>query len=162
MRFSVLAPFALSFASGASAKAPCAHKVKESIANPTFWKKVGVPPASHSITLGIALPQLRFDELHQHLVEISDPAHGRYAQHMSDDQVLELVAPHGPYNCPIIDALLTNRIEDSLSAVNAWLESHGLSNDDISRSPAGDWAHISIRSFNLVNLIDSYVSETAV
>lgn len=47
----------------------------------------------HEIQLRIGLKQGSFDELERHLYEVSDPSHSRYGQHLSEDEVHELVAP---------------------------------------------------------------------
>jgi tripeptidyl-peptidase-1 len=56
------------------------------------------------------------------LYEISDPDHGRYGQHLSKEQVDSLVAPH----------------PESVSLVDEWLESHGISLHSMDRSHSKD------------------------
>ena len=55
---------------------------------------MGRAPSAHIIQLHIALPQPRFPELERHLAEISDPFHECYGEHLSKQEVEELVAPH--------------------------------------------------------------------
>ena len=56
----------------------------------------------------------------------SDPFHERYGDHLTQEEVNELIAPPA----------------ESVDAVRAWLADHGLTDDDISRSPAGDWVKV--------------------
>ncbi|KAM5534444.1 hypothetical protein V8D89_011911 [Ganoderma adspersum] len=120
---------ALALAAGASAvPSTTAHKVKESVVSPRGWVKRAPAPADHIIDLRIALPQPNFDELERHLYEVSDPFHDRYGQHLSKEEVEDLVAPEA----------------ESVHLVNEWLASHGVSEDGLSRSPAKDWVHIKI------------------
>ncbi len=58
----------------------------------------------------------------------SDPFHDRYGQHLSKEEVEDLVAPEA----------------DSVHLVNEWLASHGVYEDGLTRSPAKDWVHIKI------------------
>ncbi|KAJ7734037.1 tripeptidyl peptidase A [Mycena maculata] len=105
------------------------HKVKEQlVAPPRGWTLHGPAPLDHLVKLRIALPQSNFPALEDHLYQISDPSHERYGQHLSNEQIEELVAP-----CP-----------ESVDAVNEWLASHGIEGDDVGRSPAGDWLTIKI------------------
>ena len=53
-------------------------KVKhEWIDVPKGWVEVGRPPADHLLKMNIGLRQDRFDELLEHLYEVSDPEHHR-------------------------------------------------------------------------------------
>lgn len=106
----------------------CAHKVKESVAPPRGWVQGDPAPADHILELRIALPQPQFGTLEAHLYEISDPYHERYGQHLTKDQVEELVAPH----------------PDSIAIVDEWLVSHGLNEDEFIRSPAKDWVTLRV------------------
>ncbi|KAJ7639339.1 tripeptidyl peptidase A [Roridomyces roridus] len=119
-----LAASALAFPSPGN----CEHKVKEELgAPPRGWAIHSPAPADHFIQLRIALPQPNFRVLEEHLYAVSDPEHERYGQHLSKEEVEELVAPHS----------------ESVDAVNEWLASHGIQ-EDIGRSPAGDWLTIRI------------------
>jgi tripeptidyl-peptidase-1 len=89
---------------------------------------MGRAPSAHVIQLRVALPQPRFPELERHLAEISDPFHGRYGQHLSKEEVEELVAPH----------------PSSVDAVHKWLASHGIRSEACHRSPAGDWVTVHV------------------
>lgn len=54
----------------------------------------------------------------------SDPSSERYGQHLSKNEVEDLVAPH----------------PTSVQLVEEWLASYGLEGDDLSWSPSKDWA----------------------
>lgn len=120
---------ALVLAGGVIAKdANCHYKLKESVSSPRGWVKHGLPRPDHNINLRIGLPQPNFKLLEQHLYEVSDPDHERYGQHLSKEEVEELVAPH----------------QESIDSVNKWLASFGIKGDDIQRSPAKDWVKLRI------------------
>jgi tripeptidyl-peptidase-1 len=106
----------------------CAYKLKEEISPPRGWVKHGNAPANRKIALKFALPQSKFSELEKHLYEVSDPNHARYGQHLSKEEVEELVSPH----------------PESLNTVNDWLASLGFTDEDIVRSPAKDWITIKV------------------
>ena len=106
----------------------CAYKIKEEIASPPGWIKHSEVPAGHLISLRIGLPQENFHQLEKQLYEVSDPAHERYGQHLSKEEVEALVAPH----------------PTSLSAVNDWLNGFDLEEEDLVRSPAKDWITITV------------------
>jgi tripeptidyl-peptidase I len=89
---------------------------------------MGRAPSEHIIQLRVALPQPRFPELERHLAEISDPFHERYGEHMSKEQVEELVAPH----------------PTSVDAVSKWLATHGIRSKACHQSPAGDWVTVNV------------------
>ncbi|KAI0048684.1 tripeptidyl peptidase A, partial [Auriscalpium vulgare] len=105
-----------------------APKTKEHVHAPRDWINVGAAPTNHVVPLRIALPQSNFQELERHLYEISDPDHARYGDHLSKEEVEELVAPH----------------PDSVHAVNEWLAGHGISEGDCVRSPAKDWITVHV------------------
>lgn len=104
------------------------HKVKEVVRAPQGWIQGPPAPADHIIKLRIALPQSNFQELERHVYEVSDPSHARYGEHLSKEEVEELVAPH----------------PESVDAVDAWLSSFGLGESDCERSPAKDWVTLRV------------------
>lgn len=103
-------------------------KLKERVLHPRGWTRGKRAPPDQVLELKIALPQPSFRVLEQHLYEVSDPEHVRYGQHLSKAEVEELVAPH----------------PESISFVDAWLESHGLDVNDLVRSPARDWVNVRV------------------
>lgn len=127
------------------------YKVKENFAAPLPWTKGDAAPADAPIVLRIALPRIGFPELEQHLLEIrhvvsgvcivmtvvcsdldahtySDPSHERYGQHLSKEEVNALLAPH----------------TDSVTSVNEWLASHGISKSALTRSASGDTIKVEV------------------
>ncbi|RXW25417.1 hypothetical protein EST38_g412 [Candolleomyces aberdarensis] len=105
------------------------YKVKEALLRPPVgWTLVGEAPPDHTISLRVGLPQSNFEALEQHLFEVSDPDHSRYGQHLSKEEVEELVAPP----------------PESLKMVNAWLKAHGFKEIELDRSPAKDWVSIKV------------------
>ena len=104
------------------------YSVKHAIEAPRGWTKHSQPPADHKIVLRIGLPQPNFSELERHLYEVSDPNHHRYGQHLSKEEVEELVAPH----------------PESIASVDEWLASFGIADDDIGRTPAKDWVTLTV------------------
>jgi len=126
MRFSqgLLFSTALGFALAIST----IHEVKESILPPRGWTRRSVAPSNHNIELKIGLSQPNFPLLEKHLYEVSDPFHERYGQHLSKEEVEALVAPH----------------DESLTLVDEWLASHGIREEDFTRSPARDWVTIKV------------------
>lgn len=113
--------------------------VKESITLPKGWVKHSTPSPNHIVSLRIGLPQSNFPTLERLLYEVSDPTHTRYGQHLSKEEVEELVAPY-PH---------------SLNAVNDWLSTYGLGEDDIDRSPAKDWITVTIPVSLVEEMLDT-------
>ncbi|KAK0659056.1 Tripeptidyl-peptidase sed3 [Lasiodiplodia hormozganensis] len=86
------------------------YAVKETHNVPEEWTKRGSAPEDHSLHLHIGLRQSQFDELERHLVEVSDPDHHRYGQHLSAEDVNELVKPS----------------DEALELVHEWLADNGV------------------------------------
>ncbi|KAJ8086984.1 hypothetical protein PM082_005809 [Marasmius tenuissimus] len=114
-------------------------RVKEKIFPPGGWVQHSRAPADHKIELRIGLPQPNFHVLEQHLYEVSDPFHARYGQHLSKQQVEELVAPR----------------PESIDSVMEWLASHGLGESDIEKSPASDWVYVTVPVSVAEELLDT-------
>ena len=126
---SSLVALSLFFSSSLVFGAPNASpKLKESVNPPRGWVKHSPASPDHIIHLRIGLPQPNFDTVERHLFEISDPYHERYGNHMSKEEVEELVAPH----------------PDSVRLVEEWLADHGIGQDSLSQSPAKDWVTIKV------------------
>ncbi|KAI0287619.1 tripeptidyl peptidase A [Russula brevipes] len=62
-------------------------QLRQSVTPPRGWIQMGRAPAAHIIQLHIALPSSAS-------MKISDPSHVRYGEHLSKEEVEELVAPH--------------------------------------------------------------------
>lgn len=122
-RFSPLSFLLSLFLPSLASAAPPLLNLRQSVTPPRDWIHMGRAPSDHVIQLRIALPQPRFPELEQHLMEISDPFHERYGDHLSKEQVEELITPH----------------PSSLVAVHEWLASNSIRSNAYHQSPAGDW-----------------------
>ncbi|KAJ3970810.1 peptidase S8/S53 domain-containing protein [Lentinula raphanica] len=117
-----------SFVSAAPSARTSSFEVKEKVFPPRDWKIHSDASPDHKIELKIGLPQPNFDILEKHLYEVSDPSHYRYGQHLSKEEVEAIVAPH----------------PESLELVTEWLASHGIGEQDITRSSAQDWMTITV------------------
>ncbi|KAG8713475.1 hypothetical protein FRC11_012024, partial [Ceratobasidium sp. 423] len=103
------------------------HVVKERLAEvPRGWRYHSKVPSGYPLKLRIALPQPNFDVLERELYEVSDPKHTRYGQHLSSEEVNNLVAPH----------------PDTLASIDEWLASYGFEISTLERSPARDWVTV--------------------
>ncbi|KAL8714599.1 MAG: hypothetical protein Q9220_001547 [cf. Caloplaca sp. 1 TL-2023] len=118
------------------------YAVKDSHHVPRRWTRVGEAPGHGVVNLEIALKQSRFEELERHLYEVSDPDHHRYGDHLSSDEVNELVKPSG----------------ESLDLVHEWLRDNGISADKLRYSPARDWVKVSLPIAHVERLLDAKYS----
>ncbi|KAK5691840.1 hypothetical protein LTR97_011011 [Elasticomyces elasticus] len=127
MRFSQFSGLVLA-ASAAAAPTTRSTKyaVKERHAVPKAWTVAGAAPKDHILNMQIGLKQSNQDVLEKHAVEVSDPSHSRYGQHLSAAEVHDLIAPS----------------EDTIELVSAWLRDHGVHSMHL--SPAKDWIHVSV------------------
>jgi tripeptidyl-peptidase I len=100
------------------------YAVKERHAVPGAWTAVGDAPKSEVINLHIGLKQRNEGVIEQHLLEVSDPNHARYGEHLTADEVNSIVAP----------------ADESIDLVHEWLLEHGVTN--FGYSPAKDWISI--------------------
>ncbi|TFY71572.1 hypothetical protein EVG20_g1419 [Dentipellis fragilis] len=115
--------------SGASASphhARSTHVLHRRDAPPSGFVNSGAAPDDHVINLKLALVQSDVSGLEQKVYALSTPGNAEYGQHLSKEEVEELVVPSS----------------ESVSAVNDWLASHNLTSQV--SSPAGD-----VRSVNL-------------
>lgn len=90
----------------------------------------------------IGLRQGRFAELEQHLREVSDPDHARYGQHLSKNEVDNLVQPE----------------VDTINLVRAWLAEHGVHEHHFSHSDAKDWIYVPMRLAEVERLLNATYS----
>lgn len=145
--FTTLVAFCLVIASSASASPSAqrsAYQVREEVPSPRGWRQAGKPHPDQPIKLRIGLPQPDFHILEKNLYEVSDPFHERYGQHLSKEDVENLVAPHPP----------------SLSAVEEWLQEFNFSGNDIERSPAKDWIILTIPISTAEKMLDTVCTPT--
>ncbi|RWA11315.1 hypothetical protein EKO27_g3791 [Xylaria grammica] len=102
------------------------YSVKDTHNVPRGWTKVARAPADHVMDLQIGLTQSNFEELEKQLYEVSDPAHPKYGQHLSADEVEELVKP----------------TKETSDLVHEWLGDNGIVPS--SYSAAKDWITVSL------------------
>lgn len=111
--------------------------------SPPEWTHLGSPPDNHSIRLRIGLKQSNIDSLIDHLYQVSDPDHTRYGQHLSKEEVENLVKP----------------APESVEHVENWLSAHELDiyskECDMERSPAGDWIIINVPVRKAEKMLDT-------
>ncbi|KAF2020370.1 subtilisin-like protein [Aaosphaeria arxii CBS 175.79] len=101
------------------------YSVKETHIPPHGWEKLNRAAGDRYIQLEIALKQSNFAELERHLYEVSDPEHERYGQHLSADEVNELVKPTKKTSDLVHEWLYENGIEDlHYSAAKDWITIH--------------------------------------
>ncbi|OTB02283.1 hypothetical protein M426DRAFT_322859 [Hypoxylon sp. CI-4A] len=113
------------------------YRVKDSHHVPRAWRRVKRAPGDHVIDLQIGVKQSNFAELERHLYEVSDPDHQRYGQHLSADEVRELVKP----------------TDETLDLVHEWLESNGVTPSGY--SSAKDWITVSLPVKEVERLLDT-------
>ncbi|KIY02846.1 uncharacterized protein Z520_01311 [Fonsecaea multimorphosa CBS 102226] len=102
--------------------------VKDFHPAPRAWTNLGPAPGEHLIRLTIGLSQSRFDELERHLYEVSDPSHARYGQHLSAEEVHDLVKPS----------------DETSAAIHEWLQEYDVDIEQLTYSPARDWITVSL------------------
>ncbi|KAF8263830.1 subtilisin-like protein [Lactarius quietus] len=90
---------------------------------PGKWDSIGRPSVGTTFDLRIALKPQNENALIDALYEVSNPKHPKYGAYLSKEQVAELVAPH----------------PEALKLVESWLEHHGVSLSNVSRSHGGSW-----------------------
>ncbi|KAH9029514.1 subtilisin-like protein [Lactarius pseudohatsudake] len=90
---------------------------------PENWNNLGHPPADTTIDLHIALKAKDENALIDALIEVSSPGHPKHGEHLSREEVAELVAPPS----------------DVLELANAWLDHHGVHPSNISTKHGGSW-----------------------
>lgn len=100
------------------------YLVKERHAVPSAWTAAGRANKRESINLQIGLKQRNEGLVERHLIEVSDPSHERYGQHLTASEIADIVRPE----------------DESVSQVHAWLVEHDIA--DIDYSPAKDWISI--------------------
>lgn len=77
---------------------------------PSGWEVKSDVPADHKINMQIGLKEQNLDKLQERLLQVSNPDHADYGKYMSRAEVEAMTAPSAK----------------SVAAVNAWLESHGV------------------------------------
>ncbi|CZR64212.1 related to tripeptidyl-peptidase I [Phialocephala subalpina] len=125
---------------GTPIKSRTAYSVKEVHPVPKKWTPIDRAPGNHMLHMQIGLKQDNFEELERHLYEVSDPDHQRYGQHLSDEDVNELVKP----------------ADETLDLVHEWLFDNGVTLANY--SPAKDWIHVYIDVESAERLLDAEYS----
>lgn len=115
------------------------YAVKDTHYVPSRWSRVQRADPGHMIDLQIGLTQSRFHELERHLYEVSDPSHSRYGQHLTIDEVNDLVKP----------------TEDALELVHEWLSEHGIQTSQLKYSPARDWIMVRLPVDHIERLLNT-------
>ncbi|KAF2026980.1 subtilisin-like protein [Setomelanomma holmii] len=115
------------------------YVVKETHFVPKEWTKQERSHGGKTIQLQIGLRQGRFDELDRHLREVSDPDHARYGQHLSGEEVDELVAPSS----------------ETHDLVHNWLRENDIDIDGLGYSSAKDWIIVHLPIEMVENLLDT-------
>jgi len=85
---------------------------------PNGWEKVSVAPRDESIELVFAVKQTNKDRLEQLLLVVSDPESESYGDHLSHDEVNDLVAPAPVSIEAVADYLSEHGVDDWTSTVN--------------------------------------------
>jgi tripeptidyl-peptidase-1 len=80
-----------------------------------------------------------FEELERQLLEVSDPYHHKYGQHLSLEDVSTLVAPS----------------QHALGAVHEWLEDNDVRLDQVRYTPAKDWVIVTLPVAEVEELLDT-------
>lgn len=133
------------------------YAVKDTHNVPRGWTRISDAPGDHRIELSISVKQSQFDELERHLNEsmftvivisriltyiVSNPFHDRYGQHLTAEEVNELVKPS----------------DETSQLVHEWLESNGVSTDNLKYTPAKDWITITLPVAQIESLLDTKYS----
>jgi tripeptidyl-peptidase-1 len=100
-------------------------EVKHSWADvPRGWTYHSPAAKDHVLHMSFALKQGNFGQLVEHLYQSSDPKHENYGQHLSKEEVAQLVAPH----------------QETKSIVEEWLAAHSIDTTaSVRQSSGGDW-----------------------
>ncbi|KAH9214734.1 tripeptidyl peptidase-like protein [Leptodontidium sp. 2 PMI_412] len=117
------------------------YTLKERHHVPRSWSRVGPAPAQHMIQLQIGLKQGQFSELERQLYEVSDPRHIRYGQHLSENQVNQLIKPK----------------DETLNQVLRWLHENDIE-DQLEYSRAKDWIKVTLLVESVEKLLDTKYS----
>ncbi|KAF7304219.1 Serine protease S53 [Mycena indigotica] len=105
-------------------RAMVVHETVKAI--PRGFAHAGSVAPSQEVTLRIALAHTDITALEKVTYDISNPASANYGQHLTAEKIAEYVKPPA----------------ETLSAVNAWLDSHGISAKSV--SAAGDILQITV------------------
>ncbi|KAF1991424.1 tripeptidyl-peptidase 1 precursor [Aulographum hederae CBS 113979] len=125
MHFSNVVPLLLS-AIGAVQASPVTlrspYAVKERHTVPRGWQFVGRAPKSDLVNLHIGLKQRNEGVVEQHLIEVSDPNHSRYGQHLSAEEIENIVTPSDDTINLVVEWLRENEVTShAMSSSKDWI-----------------------------------------
>lgn len=139
--FAVVALTAVLASAAPLSDADCKYAVKETHPVPGSFARVGDAPQDHLIRLSVGLKQSNFEQLERELFEVSDPSHPRYGQHLSQDDVTQLVKPS----------------EESLELVKEWIHQH-VHPDAVEHSSASDFLTFTLPVASIEKMLDTKYS----
>ncbi|KAK3691244.1 hypothetical protein LTR37_018776 [Vermiconidia calcicola] len=116
------------------------YVVKERHPVPPSWVEIGPASKDVIIDLQIGLKQRNEGVIEQHLLEISDPKHSRYGQHLTTAEIHELISP----------------ADETVDLVHAWLEEHGIK--DMMYSPSRDFVSVVVTTEEAEDLLQTSYS----
>lgn len=116
------------------------YVVKERHHAPVNWENLGPAAKDEMLHLQIGLTQGTEGEVERHLEEVSDPNHSRYGQHLTAEEIHDLVTPG----------------EESVNAVKQWLADHGVM--DHAFNPSKDWVSIWVPIEKAERMLDTTYS----
>ncbi|UJO13809.1 Tripeptidyl-peptidase SED2 [Fulvia fulva] len=116
------------------------YAVKERHNVPKAWTKVGEASKSDMVHLQIGLKQQNEGVVEEHLLQVSDPSHSRYGQHLTADEIKKIITPS----------------DETQDLVKAWLDEHGISNGV--HSPSKDFIHVVLPIGKVEHLLDTAYS----
>ncbi|KAH8812738.1 peptidase S8/S53 domain-containing protein [Xylogone sp. PMI_703] len=110
---------------------------ERAVESPEEWVKLGNINRNGLLPVRIGLAQQNLDQGHELLMERSNPDSPKYGQHMTQQEVTDLFAPHN----------------DSVDAVHSWLEAEGIKLDRVSQSTNRQWIQFHATVEELENLL---------
>ena len=118
------------------------YAIKETHKVPPEWTEAGEAAKDHIISLQIGLSPSNKNALEEYLIEISDPTHYRYKQHLSIDEVATLIRPSN----------------ETQELVESWLRDHGIWQFTWNE-PARDWISTDLTIAQVEGLLQTKYSE---
>lgn len=115
------------------------YAVKETHFVPREWTNVGNPHPEANIDLKIGFVNKNFAKLEQQLYEVSHPSHPSYGQHLSKEEVDNLIRPD----------------DKTQDLVSEWLQGHGLDMENCRYSSARDWISVSLPVSKVEEMLDT-------
>ncbi|KAF2424879.1 subtilisin-like protein [Tothia fuscella] len=123
---SIAVLYAYSCRASSAITARSSYAVKEKHAPPPSWVKKGPASGSNAINLRIGLRQQNEGAVEKHLLQVSDPSHERYGQHLSASEIHSIITP----------------LDKTLELVSDWLTSNNVF--DFQHNTAKDWISVTL------------------